>query len=126
MGRAPDAHIFKKLSKKYFKFDIQRSSFNSASAHYGNLLNTWTKKGIDSPDAELIQEKIDIAMEFDEQEFREAKIMTKKLPYELNQILPKMKNKYHLRGHQRELGQGYTNTTSSSLKYYYKAIGWKQ
>jgi hypothetical protein len=125
MGRASDAHVFKKLAKKYFKFDISKSSFNTASTYYGSLLNSWTKKGMDSADAQLIQEKIDVAMENDEKEYREVKIMTKELPYQLNQMLPKMKTKYHVKGRNQVFGPSYNNTTESSLKYYYKSTGIK-
>lgn len=125
MGRAADPHILKKLVRKYFKFDMSRSNFNTASAYYPSLLNAWAKKGMDSPDAQLIQEKIDIAMKHDEKEFRETKILTKQLPYKLNQMQPKMKTKYYFKGRTKDFGPNYTSTTESSLKEYYKATGFK-
>ena len=125
MGRAPDQHIMKKLMRKYFKFDLNRSSFNSASSYYSSLLNSWAKKGMDSPESNLIQAKIDVAMKSDELEYRGIKKMTKQLPYDLNQMLPKIKTKYAFKGRDKQFDSTYNNTTERSMKEYYKFIGLK-
>jgi hypothetical protein len=125
MGRAPDQHIMKKLMRKYFKFDMSRSNFNTASSYYSSLLNAWAKKGMDSPEAQLIQKKIDLAMISDEKEFRETKKMTKQLPYELNQVLPKIKTKYAFKGRDRQFDSTYNNVTQRDLDEYYKWTGLK-
>ena len=57
MGRGPDKHVVRKLIRKYFKFDINRQSFNSASALYPQLIDTWSKKGMNSKETQLVQEK---------------------------------------------------------------------
>ena len=116
MGRATDQHVMKKLMRKYFKFDLKRSNFNTASAFYPSLLNAWAKKGMDSPEAKLIQQKIDVAMQTDEKEFREVKKMTKQLPYELNQILPKIKSKYAMKGRNRQVTSTYNDSTDRDFR----------
>ena len=119
MGRASDQHVMKKLMRKYFKFDLKRSNFNTASSFYPNLLSTWAKKGMDSQEANLIQQKIDIAMVNDEKEYREVKKMTKQLPYQLNQMLPKIKTKYAMKGRDRQFTSTYNETTDKKLKDLY-------
>lgn len=116
MGRASDQDVMKKLMRKYFKFDLKRSNFNTASSFYPSLLNTWAKKGMDSPEANLIQQKIDIAMQNDEKEFREVKKMTKQLPYQLNQMLPKLKSKYAFKGRDRQVTSLYNDSTDRTIR----------
>jgi hypothetical protein len=125
MGRAPDQHVMKKLMRKYFKFDLSRSSFNTASNYYPSLLNSWAKKGMDSPEAILIQKKIDEAMINDEKEYREIKIMTKKLPYDLNQMLPKIKSKYAFKGRNKQVDSTYNDITKKDMDIYFKWTGLK-
>jgi hypothetical protein len=125
MGRAPDQHIQKKLMRKYFKFDLSRSSFNTASSYYPSLLNAWAKKGMDSSEAVLIQKKIDESMINDEKEYREIKIMTKQLPYELNQMLPKIKTKYAFKGRNKQFDSTYNDVTKRDLDAYFKWTGLK-
>jgi hypothetical protein len=126
MGRAPDQHIMKKLIRKYFKFDLNRSNFNTASSYYTSLLNTWAKKGMDSPEAEFIQSKIDLAMQNDDKEFREIKKLTKQLPYDLNQMLPKIKTKYAFKGRDKQVQPTYNRTTEKDIKEYNKMAGIKE
>lgn len=115
MGRGPDSHIAKKLMRKYFKFDLKRSNFNTAEAHYPDLLNAWNKHGMNSDQAELIQQKIDLATEQDEKEYREIKKMTKDLPYNLNQMLPKIKTKYAYKGRNKRIPATYREPTEKVL-----------
>lgn len=98
MGRPTDAHIFSKLTRKYLKFDLRRSSFNSGYKYYHDLQNSWVKTGMDSPESKLIQQKIDVLDAKDDQEYRDLKIMVKRLPVQLNQILGKTKPKYQYKG----------------------------
>ncbi len=98
MGRPVNEHIFRKLTRKYLKFDLRRSTFNTGFKFYGELQNSWNKTGMDSPESKLVQQKIDLLEEKDEQEYRELKKSVKSLPYELNQILGKSKPKYRTKG----------------------------
>ncbi len=98
MGRGPDKHIVKKLVRKYFKFDIKRQTYNSASGFYPQLMDTWNRSGMDSSEAKFIQEKIDKAWEEDEKEYREIKKISKGLPMQMNQLKYKAKNKYAQKG----------------------------
>ena len=115
MGRGPDSHIAKKLIRKYFKFDLKRTNFNTAEALYPDLLNTFNKYGMNSEQAELIQQKIDLATTNDESEYREIKKMTKDLPYNLNQMLPKIKTKYAYKGRNKLLPATYREPTERVL-----------
>lgn len=111
MGRGPDKHILKKLVRKYFKFDINRNSFNTASQYYPQLIDSWSKKGMFSQETKLIQSKIDEAMEKDEEEYRAIKKISKNLPYELNQMMYKTKSKYAWKGRQKQVDAYYFRTT---------------
>jgi hypothetical protein len=115
MGRGPDSHIAKKLIRKYFKFDLKRTNFNSAEALYPDLLNAWNKHGMNSEQAELVQQKIDLATNTDESEYRDIKKMTKDLPYNLNQMLPKIKTKYAYKGRTKNLSATYREPTERVL-----------
>jgi hypothetical protein len=101
MGRGPDKHIVRKLTRKYFKFDINRNNFNTAQNLYPLLISTWSRSGMMSNEAKLVQEKIDVCINNDEREFNEIKKISKKLPYELNQMIYKSKTKYHYKGKQK-------------------------
>lgn len=123
MGRGPDSHIVKKLTRKYFKFDLKRENFNSAQALYSDLLNAWNKHGMNSEQADLVQQKIDIATKQDEREYRDIKKMTKDLPYNLNQMLPKIKTKYAFKGRNQKFPATYREPTEkvlSEMEKYYK------
>jgi hypothetical protein len=71
---------------------------------------------MDSPEANLIQQKIDVAMQNDEKEFREVKKMTKQLPYQLNQMLPKLKSKYAFKGRDRQVTSVYNDSTDRTIR----------
>jgi len=122
MGRGPDSHIAKKLIRKYFKFDLKRSNFNTAETLYPELLNAWNKHGMNSEQADLVQQKIDIATKQDEREYKDIKKMTKDLTYNLNQMLPKIKSKYAFKGRNKEFPATYREPTEKVLsemeKYY--------
>lgn len=115
MGRGPDSHVVRKLTRKYFKFDLKRNNFNSATVFYPELMSAWSKDGMNSPQAKLIQQKIDLATEQDEKEFREIKKLTKNLPRELNQMLPKVKTKYMQKGRNPQQHYTYDEPTEKSL-----------
>lgn len=125
MGRARDVHIMKKLTRKYFKFDVDRSSFNRVKPLYGKLINAWAKNGMDSPEADDVQDLIDLQIDIDEKEYREAKSMTKDLPEQFNQMFYKIKTKYAEKGKNRSSTQYCNNVTENYLKEYYKTLGLK-
>ena len=125
MGRARNPHIFKKLARRYFKFDVNRNSYNSVKPLYGSLINAWARYGMDSVEGDLVIDQIDVAVDNDEKQYREAKSLTKKLPYEFNQMFTKIKTKYTERGRNRTTGARYSNITENYLKNYYKDIGIK-
>jgi hypothetical protein len=103
MGKPSDPHTFRKLTKKYLKFDLKRSSFNNGFKYYGDLQRSWTNTGMDSEQSKLIQKKIDVIEAQDEKEYRELKKMVKELPTKLNKMLAKNKPKYLKKGrNQRE------------------------
>jgi hypothetical protein len=115
MGRALDSHIAKKLIRSYFKFDLKRSNFNTAENLYPDLMNAWNKHGMNSEQAELVQQKIDLATQQDEREYKEIKKMTKDLPYNLNQMLPKIKSKYAYKGRNKIAPATYREPTEKVL-----------
>lgn len=115
MGRGPEEAIFRKLVNRYFKFDLKRSNFKSATTLYPDLYNSNSKNGPNSPQSKLILEKIDALYEKDEQEYREMKKMVKDLPYKLNQMVPKKKTKYQQKGRNQRVPYHFRPKTMRDL-----------
>ena len=103
MGIPPDTHVQKKLIRKYFKFGLKRTDFDTTSKYYIECQKAWSKSGMYSLAAGVAQEKIDRAFENDEKEFKDMKRMIKDLPYKLNQSMPKIKPKIYYKGKHRDL-----------------------
>jgi hypothetical protein len=94
MGRPTVEAVMSKLIRKYFKFDLRRKTFQSASKYLPQLQTVWEKNGMDSKEAKAIQDKIDAAIEKDENDYIQLKKSVKKYPIMMNKILTKPKNKH--------------------------------
>jgi hypothetical protein len=94
MGRPTPEAVMSKLIRKYFKFDLRKKSLLSASKYLPQLQTTWEKSGMDSKEAQAVQEKIDAAVLKDEQDYVQLKKSVKKYPIMMNKLLAKPKNKH--------------------------------
>jgi hypothetical protein len=94
MGRPTPEATMSKLIRKYFKFDLRKKTFLSASRYLPQLQTSWEKSGMDSKEAKAIQDKIDAAILKDEQDYIQLKKSVKKYPIMMNKTLAKPKNKH--------------------------------
>jgi hypothetical protein len=94
MGRPTPEAILSKLIRKYFKFDLRRKTFQSASKYLPQLQSAWEKNGMDSKEAMAIQDKIDASVQKDENDYIQLKKSVKKYPMMMNKILAKPQNKH--------------------------------
>lgn len=111
MGTPKPTHLVSKLSRKYLKFDLNRSKFNTGASLYGDLLGAWGKYGQGSQQSAAIQEKIDQCFFNDEKEYADMKKIVKSLPYNLNQTLCKIKPKVHRKGRYQQVPIEYREPT---------------
>ena len=102
MGRGPPVSIARKLIRNYFRFDLKRTSFNSAKEHMSELQGSWEKFGMDSIECRTLQKKIDFYNQKDNEEFMRMKKEIKSLPSEINKLTFKPNNKYFKKGRQRD------------------------
>jgi len=102
MGRGPPIAIARKLIRNYFRFDLNRSSFDSAKEHMQELQLSWEKNGMNSIESKTIQNKIDYYNQKDNLEYMRMKKEVKSLPSEMNKLTFKPYNKYYKKGRQRE------------------------
>lgn len=102
MGRGPEEAIARKLIRKFFKFNLKRSSFDTSSGMLGELQSSWEKFGTGSIESRSIVAKIDAATEKDEQEYRNFKKTIKTYPILMNSILLKPKTKYQKKGNSQK------------------------
>ena len=94
MGRPTPEAVLSKLIRKYFKFDLKKKNFISASKFLPQLQTTWEKNGMDSKEALAIQDKMDAAILKDEQDYIKLKKSVKQYPMMMNKLLSKPKNKH--------------------------------
>jgi hypothetical protein len=94
MGRPTPEAVMSKLIRKYFKFDLRKKTFQSASKFLPQLQTAWEKNGMDSKESKAVQEKIDAAVLKDEKDYVQLKKSVKKYPIMMNKILAKPKNKH--------------------------------
>jgi hypothetical protein len=87
MGRGPQESIMRKLIRNYFKFDLKKKGLASASRLLPELQDAWAKYGIDSKEAQAIQDKIDAVVEKDEKDYIALKKSVKKYPILMNQYM---------------------------------------
>lgn len=111
MGRGPPEAIVRKLIRKYFKFDLRRSNFDSVGELYSELNDSWNKHGMVSKESAAIQAKIDLARSQDDKDYIEFRKTVKSYPTLMNQMLLKPKNKHLKRGKQ------HLNTFHRSANY---------
>jgi hypothetical protein len=102
MGRGPPIAITRKLIRNYFRFDLNRSSFDSAKEHMQELQISWEKYGMNSIECQTLQKKIDFYNQKDNIEYMRMKKEVKSLPSEMNKLTFKPHNKYYRKGRQRE------------------------
>ena len=102
MGRGPPISIARKLIRNYFRFDLKRSSFDSAKEHMAELQLAWEKFGMNSKECETIQKKIDYYNDIDSNEYMRMKKEVKSLPSEMNKLTFKPNNKYFKKGRARD------------------------
>lgn len=102
MGRGPPIAIARKLIRSYFRFDLKRSSFNSAREPMADLQLAWEKYGMNSIECEILQKKIDFYNQKDNLEFMRLKKEVKSLPSEMNNLTFKPNNKYFRKGRNRD------------------------
>lgn len=94
MGRPTPEAVMSKLIRKYFKFDLRKKTFQSASRYLPQLQTAWEKSGMDSKESKAIQDKIDASIIKDENDYVQLKKSVKKYPIMMNKILAKPKNKH--------------------------------
>jgi hypothetical protein len=97
MGRGPPEAIMRKLIRKYFKFDLKKKSFASASKYIPELQASWEKNGMDSKESAAIQAKIDAAVANEEKQYIELKQSVKKYPILMNNYLQKLEKEKNFR-----------------------------
>lgn len=102
MGRGPPIAIARKLIRNYFRFDLNRSSFDSAKEHMQELQQAWEKYGMNSIECQTLQKKIDFYNQKDNIEYMRMKKEVKSLPSEMNKLTFKPHNKYYRKGRQRD------------------------
>jgi hypothetical protein len=102
MGRGPPIAIARKLIRNYFRFDLKRSSFNSAKEHMNELQGSWEKFGFDSIECRTLQKKIDFYNQKDNEEYMKMKKEIRSLPSEMNKLTFKPNNKYFRKGRDRD------------------------
>lgn len=98
MGRGPPEAILRKLMRSYFKFNLNRRSFDSASEMLPELQASWEKFGQFSNETYTIMNKIDAATLKDENEFKSFKKAVKTYPILMNQGIHKQKSKVDKKG----------------------------
>lgn len=94
MGRPTNEAIMRKLIRKFFKFDLKKKSTMCVAKYIPQLEVAWDKHGMDSKEAQAIQDKIDAEIQKDEQDYITLKKSVKKYPIMMNKILAKPKNKH--------------------------------
>lgn len=102
MGRGPPIAITRKLMRSYFRFDLNRSSFDSAKEYMQELQISWEKYGMDSIECKTLQKKIDFFNHKDNIEYMRMKKEVKSLPSEMNKLTFKPHTKYFRKGRQRD------------------------
>lgn len=98
MGRGPPEAILRKLMRNYFKFNLSRRSFDTASAMLPQFQASWEKYGHNSPQAYAIMNKIDAATFKDENDYKSFQKTIKTYPILMNQMMHKTKTKYQVKG----------------------------